>query len=92
MLPCTDRASQLTIDTNTHTNRQQLHREERKLLSRLLDDMASSNFLLLTVLLALAASGAMASDPSPLQDFCVADKDSHGMYFILVIIFICITL
>jgi hypothetical protein len=79
MLPCTDRASQLTIDTNTHTNRQQLHREERKLLSRLLDDMASSNFLLLTVLLALAASGAMASDPSPLQDFCVADKDSHGM-------------
>jgi hypothetical protein len=91
MLPCTDRASQLTIDTNTHTNRQQLHREGRKLLPRLLD-MASSNFLLLTVLLALAASGAMASDPSPLQDFCVADKDSHGMYFILVIIFICMTL
>jgi hypothetical protein len=91
MLPCTDRASQLTIDTNTHTNRQQLHREGRKLLSRLLD-MASSNFLLLTVLLGLAASGAMASDPSPLQDFCVADKDSHGMYFILVIIFICMTL
>lgn len=56
--------------------------EERKLLSRLLA-MASSNFFLLTVLLALAASGAIASDPSPLQDFCVADKDTHGMCFSL---------
>ncbi|KAL6659412.1 hypothetical protein ACP70R_003452 [Stipagrostis hirtigluma subsp. patula] len=38
--------------------------------------MASFNFLLLTVLAALITSPAMASDPSPLQDFCVADKDS----------------
>jgi hypothetical protein len=44
--------------------------------------MASSNFVLLTVLLALVASGAIASDPGPLQDFCVADKDSPGMYFV----------
>ncbi|CAO2189510.1 unnamed protein product [Urochloa humidicola] len=38
--------------------------------------MASSSFFLLSALLALVASGAIASDPSPLQDFCVADKDS----------------
>ncbi|KAF8775082.1 hypothetical protein HU200_005134 [Digitaria exilis] len=38
---------------------------------------SSTSFFLLTVLLALIASGAIASDPSPLQDFCVADKDSH---------------
>ncbi|RLN05416.1 putative germin-like protein 12-4 [Panicum miliaceum] len=38
--------------------------------------MASSSFVLLTIFLALVASGAIASDPSPLQDFCVADKDS----------------
>ncbi|KAJ1267609.1 hypothetical protein BS78_07G070000 [Paspalum vaginatum] len=39
--------------------------------------MAASNLFLVTVLLALIAFGAKASDPSPLQDFCVADKDSH---------------
>ncbi|CAL4997160.1 unnamed protein product [Urochloa decumbens] len=39
--------------------------------------MASSSLFLVTVLLALVASGVIASsDPSPLQDFCVADKDS----------------
>ncbi|CAO2168270.1 unnamed protein product [Urochloa humidicola] len=38
--------------------------------------MASSSFFLVTILLALVASGAIASDPSPLQDFCVADKHS----------------
>ncbi|CAO2176234.1 unnamed protein product [Urochloa humidicola] len=38
--------------------------------------MASSNLFLHLVLLALIACGAMALDPSPLQDFCVADKDS----------------
>lgn len=41
--------------------------------------MATSYFLL-AVLFALATSQAIASDPSPLQDFCVADKDSPGMY------------
>jgi hypothetical protein len=41
--------------------------------------MAPSYFLLV-VLLALASSQAIASDPSPLQDFCVADKHSPGMY------------
>ena len=42
--------------------------------------MASSNFYLLSVLLIMIASGARATDPTPLQDFCVADKDSPGMY------------
>nr|CAB3482355.1 unnamed protein product [Digitaria exilis] len=36
--------------------------------------MATSYFLL-AVFLALVTSQAIASDPSPLQDFCVADKD-----------------
>ncbi|RZS20348.1 hypothetical protein BHM03_00052848 [Ensete ventricosum] len=39
--------------------------------------MATEMFLL--VLLAMASSLAMASDPSQLQDFCVADKDSKGI-------------
>ncbi|KAL6843376.1 hypothetical protein ACP4OV_027089 [Aristida adscensionis] len=39
--------------------------------------MASAAFFLVPVaLLALLSSQAIASDPSPLQDFCVADKDS----------------
>ncbi|WVZ94689.1 hypothetical protein U9M48_040554 [Paspalum notatum var. saurae] len=38
--------------------------------------MAASSYFLLAVSLALAASQAIASDPSPLQDFCVADKYS----------------
>ncbi|GJN39498.1 hypothetical protein PR202_gb28620 [Eleusine coracana subsp. coracana] len=37
---------------------------------------SSTNFLLTT--LALFAFQVIASDPSPLQDFCVADKDSNG--------------
>ncbi|CAO2206014.1 unnamed protein product [Urochloa humidicola] len=37
--------------------------------------MAASYFLL-AVFLALASSQAIASDPSPLQDFCVADNQS----------------
>lgn len=41
---------------------------------------SSTTFLVLTALLALLSWQAIASDPSPLQDFCVADKDSHGMY------------
>ncbi|URE06164.1 germin-like protein [Musa troglodytarum] len=40
---------------------------------------------LLLALLAVASSLAMASDPSPLQDFCVADKDSK----VLVNGFVC---
>jgi hypothetical protein len=42
--------------------------------------MASSSYILVTALLALAAWQAIASDPSPLQDFCVADNSSRGMY------------
>ncbi|CAD5172293.1 unnamed protein product [Musa acuminata subsp. malaccensis] len=41
--------------------------------------------MLLLALLATASSLAMASDPSPLQDFCVADKDSK----VLVNGFVC---
>ncbi|KQJ95100.1 germin-like protein 8-7 [Brachypodium distachyon] len=37
---------------------------------------SSSSFLLLASLLAMVSWQAIASDPSPLQDFCVADKDS----------------
>jgi hypothetical protein len=42
--------------------------------------MASSSYFILAVFLALASSQAIASDPSPLQDFCVADKHSPGIY------------
>ncbi|CAO2206016.1 unnamed protein product [Urochloa humidicola] len=38
--------------------------------------MAASSYFLLAVFLALASSQAIASDPSPLQDFCVADNHS----------------
>ncbi|XP_039853164.1 germin-like protein 8-7 [Panicum virgatum] len=38
--------------------------------------MAPSSYFLLAVLLALVACLGNASDPSPLQDFCVADKHS----------------
>ena len=37
--------------------------------------MRSVHFLLAFVLLTLASSIASASDPSPLQDFCVAIND-----------------
>ncbi|KAJ1270104.1 hypothetical protein BS78_06G029000 [Paspalum vaginatum] len=37
---------------------------------------SSSSLFLLAVLLALASAPAMAYDPSPLQDFCVADLKS----------------
>ncbi|KAM0915667.1 hypothetical protein ACQ4PT_010677 [Festuca glaucescens] len=47
--------------------------------------MASSSYILLTALLALAAWQAIASDPSPLQDFCVADNSSR----VLVNGFVC---
>ena len=41
--------------------------------------MASSpSFLLLAALLALVSWQAVASDPGPLQDFCVADMQSPG--------------
>jgi hypothetical protein len=40
--------------------------------------MASSYFLL-AAFLAMVTSQAIASDPSPLQDFCVADMHSPGI-------------
>ena len=49
------------------------------------DQMASSSsFLLLAVLLALVSWQATASDPSPLQDFCVADMNSPGTIRFLI--------
>ena len=43
--------------------------------------MAPSSYFLLAVVLALVTcQGGNASDPSPLQDFCVADKHSPGMH------------
>ena len=41
--------------------------------------MAASYFLL-AAFVALVASQATASDPSPLQDFSVADMHSPGMH------------
>ena len=41
---------------------------------------SSTTFLVLSTVLALLSCQVIASDPSPLQDFCVADKESHGMY------------
>jgi hypothetical protein len=38
--------------------------------------MKGVHFLVAFVFLALAASFAFASDPSPLQDFCVAINDT----------------
>lgn len=44
--------------------------------------MAAATYLLLLLvaLLALVSSPAMARDPGALQDFCVADKMSNGIY------------
>jgi hypothetical protein len=42
--------------------------------------MAASKYFLLVAFVALVVSQATASDPSPLQDFCVADKNSAGMH------------
>ena len=45
--------------------------------------MKGAHLLLVVSLLALASSFAYASDPSPLQDFCVAinDPKDGGMFF-----------
>jgi hypothetical protein len=42
--------------------------------------MAASTYFILVAFVALVISQATASDPSPLQDFCVADKHSPGMH------------
>uniref|UniRef100_A0ACD5ZVD9 Uncharacterized protein n=1 Tax=Avena sativa TaxID=4498 RepID=A0ACD5ZVD9_AVESA len=47
--------------------------------------MASSSYFLFAALLVLASWKAIASDPSPLQDFCVADNNSR----VLVNGFVC---
>ena len=46
--------------------------------------MKGVHFLVTLALLALATSLAFAYDPSPLQDFCVATKDTNsaGMYML----------
>jgi hypothetical protein len=42
----------------------------------------ATSYILLAALLALVSWQAVASDPSPLQDFCVADKYSPGKYIL----------
>ncbi|KAJ6763167.1 GERMIN-LIKE PROTEIN [Salix purpurea] len=42
--------------------------------------MEGHKFVLVFVLLALASSFASASDPSPLQDFCVAINETDGVF------------
>jgi len=42
--------------------------------------MAPATYFLLVSFLALVTSQAIASDPSPLQDFCVADIHSLDMH------------
>ncbi|XP_062083279.1 germin-like protein subfamily 1 member 17 [Humulus lupulus] len=44
--------------------------------------MKEVHFLLTLAVLALASSIASASDPSPLQDFCVAVEDPHKALFV----------
>ena len=50
------------------------------------------NTLAYVVLLAMAFSVASASDPRPLQDFCVAVNDSNaaGTIFVLSLVFLSI--
>ena len=49
-------------------------------------NMASAQLLLLVPLLLLTSCVVMASDPSPLQDFCVADANSTGTLHIVFLI------
>ena len=54
--------------------------------------MKGAHFLLAFSVLALASSFAYASDPSPLQDFCVAinDPKDYGMFcFALLFLNLC---
>ncbi|KAI9186982.1 hypothetical protein LWI28_023040 [Acer negundo] len=44
--------------------------------------MKAVHFLVASVFLALASSLASASDPSPLQDFCVAINDTKNVVFV----------
>jgi hypothetical protein len=64
------------------TNTQQATQEKHN--QKAYKEMAfSSSFLVLAALLALVPWQGIASDPSPLQDFCVADKKSPGIiYFV----------
>jgi hypothetical protein len=39
---------------------------------------SSSSLLVLAIFIAFVSWQAIASDPSPLQDFCVVDKKSPG--------------
>jgi hypothetical protein len=41
---------------------------------------SSSSLFIFATLLGLVSWQAAAYDPSPLQDFCVADMKSSGMY------------
>lgn len=51
-------------------------------------DMASHILLVIASFLAIICASATASDPSPLQDFCVADPTSSGCDLIRLLIFL----
>jgi len=73
----------LHIYIHAHTlspPKHQLHKHIHQLAPGLNQMASSTTFLVLTTLLALLSWRVIASDPSPLQDFCVADKDSQGTH------------
>ena len=47
-------------------------------------EQMAARIILIVALLTLSSSRALASDPSPLQDFCVADFDSNGRHAWLI--------
>jgi uncharacterized membrane protein len=60
--------------SNTQAATQEKQQQKSK------NQMASSSFFIVfAALLALVSWQAIASDPSPLQDFCVVDKNSPGI-------------
>ncbi|KAM7528760.1 hypothetical protein LguiB_032170 [Lonicera macranthoides] len=60
-----------------------MERGEIQFITTLLGDIANIHYFTLTIaILALASSLAYASDPSPLQDFCVALNDSKTAVFV----------
>jgi len=66
-----------TRQTQTQSSSRQFTSESSNIKAREIQ-MAPSYFLLVA-LLATVTFVAIASDPSPLQDFCVADIHSPGM-------------
>ncbi|PWZ28682.1 putative germin-like protein 12-4 [Zea mays] len=64
------------VTSNQADRSNKLFAKRAQTQTRVQNQMAASTYFLLVAFLALVTSHAIASDPSPLQDFCVADKDS----------------